>query len=242
MNLLNLEEACLKPDAQNARQHDKRNLEAIEQSVEEVGFCRSIVLAEDNTILAGNGTYEIAKKKGANVLIVDVEDDNTVVAVRKKGLTELQKKRAGLWDNRASDLSKFDKRAIARLATEHPGQLLLGGIFTEKEQERLLKAQADALPLGAGGKDDADKETANAAVRGDSTVRMLSIFATTAEGPLNHAMLVRRIRALQTSLFPEARTISDVFAAIVQRAWDEWLPHDANEAADKSEDVAGAGA
>jgi hypothetical protein len=219
----------LKFKENNTRLHDKKNLEAIEKSVEETGFNRSIFIDEDGTALAGNGTLQIAQKRDAKVIIVDVEDENTVVAVRKRGMTPLEKERAGLWDNRASDLSKNDKKAIARLTQQQPAQMLLGGIFTEKEQEKLLKAQADALPLGAGGKDDAERETQNAAVRGDSTVRMVSLFLTTAEGELNHGDFVRRVRALQSSLFPEAKTITDAVVAIVNRARDEWLRKDSEE-------------
>src|SRR6185369_7519231 len=83
-----MDQSPLVPFADNTREHTVKNLEVIEQSVEESGFLRSIAVAEDNTILAGHGTYEVAQKRGANLLIVDVEDDNTLVVVRKKGLID----------------------------------------------------------------------------------------------------------------------------------------------------------
>src|SRR5205807_559888 len=90
----------------------------------------------------------------ANILIVDVDDANTLVAVRRKGMTEFEKSRAMLYDNRASDTSRNNKTAISRLATEFPEQRLLRGIWGEREEQKLLRAQADAQPLAAGGVDD----------------------------------------------------------------------------------------
>ena len=54
----------LKPDPENARKHGNRNLAMMIDSLEEVGAGRSIVIDEDNIVLAGNGLLEAAAKAG----------------------------------------------------------------------------------------------------------------------------------------------------------------------------------
>src|SRR5688500_13067294 len=98
----------LTPDPQNARTHSKENLSLITDALKDVGAARSIVIDEDGMILAGNATVEAAKAAGlAHVQVVDTDGD-TVIAVRRRGLTEAQKRRLALFDNRASDLASWD--------------------------------------------------------------------------------------------------------------------------------------
>ena len=47
--------ADLKPDLANARAHNPRNIGMIADALQQVGAARSIVVDEDNVILAGNG-------------------------------------------------------------------------------------------------------------------------------------------------------------------------------------------
>ena len=54
----------LKFDPQNARTHNEQNLRAIEGSLTEFGQRKPIVITADNTIAAGNGTVEAAKRLG----------------------------------------------------------------------------------------------------------------------------------------------------------------------------------
>jgi DNA modification methylase len=54
----------LKLDPNNARKHDNANLEAIAGSLTQFGQRKPIVIAQDNTIVAGNGTLTAAKSLG----------------------------------------------------------------------------------------------------------------------------------------------------------------------------------
>lgn len=126
----------LKPDERNARRHNQRNLGMIEDSLREVGFARSIVIDEDNRILAGNGTIEVAGQMGMENVIVVPADGNTVVAVQRTGLTEEQKARLALWDNRAAETAEWDASVLAALAEDG---VKLDDLFVQDELDALLQ-------------------------------------------------------------------------------------------------------
>lgn len=216
--LVPIEESTLTPFEDNTRAHNAKNLEAIDSSVAENGFLRSIAVAEDGTILAGHGTYEVAKKRGAKLQFVDVDDDNVLIVVRKKGLTsDVAKARANLWDNKASDLSSNDKAAIRRLATRNPAQRLLKGIFSEKDEKRLMSAQADAQALAPGGSEEVVIE--RRIVPQQSNVKMVQIMLTTD----THPEFTRKAYALGIHVFNNRKNINDIIFELVHKAYDEWV-------------------
>ena len=125
----------LTPDPQNARRHNPRNVGMIETSLREVGAGRSIVIDENNVILAGNATVEAAASAGIErVLTVDV-DGETIVAVRRSNLTPAQKARLGLFDNRTAELAEWDESVLAELAAEGVG---LEDLFREAELAEII--------------------------------------------------------------------------------------------------------
>jgi hypothetical protein len=232
-----MEAKDLKGKTNNTREHDKRNLEVIEESVDEAGFWRSVAIDENNVVEAGNGTLQIAQKRGARIIVVDVDDPNTLVAVRRSGLDAVQKHRYNLRDNRATDLSKNNKKAINRLAKEVPAQLLLGGIFTEREQQKLLVHQANELTLGAGGTDDggagkpspeagAPQASVSKAVRAESGVRMVQLFLDVASQPefIRKVRALSKLEALYDGKGQPQTTVTDIVVAVVNRAFQEWVP------------------
>ncbi len=119
----------LKPDKKNARKHNPRNIGMIEKSLQEVGAARSIVIDEDNNILAGNGTVEAAGNAGIEKMTVVETDGNEIVAVRRRGLTNEQKKKLALYDNRTAEIADWDVDILKGLSEE----IDLSGMFSEKE-------------------------------------------------------------------------------------------------------------
>lgn len=103
-------------DKNNYRVHNERNKSIIENSLKEYGAGRSILLDADDTIIAGNGTYEQAQKLGIPVQIIET-DGNTLIALQRTDLDTNDEKREGLSvvDNSASDSSSFDRSKM----TEH---------------------------------------------------------------------------------------------------------------------------
>jgi hypothetical protein len=106
--------ADLVPDAKNARRHTERNLAMIDESLATVGACRSVVIDEGGRLLAGNATARQALARGLKLKVVDTDAD-TIVAVRRSGLTEDQKTTLALYDNRAAELAEWDAEAIRAL-------------------------------------------------------------------------------------------------------------------------------
>jgi DNA modification methylase len=127
----------LKADPQNARLHNPRNIGTIVDSLHEVGAARSIVIDENNVVLAGNGVVEAAGEAGIEKVRVVEADGNEVIAVRRRGLTPQQKTRLALFDNRAAELAEWNPEELVRLDKECPQ--MLEGMFYDGELETILE-------------------------------------------------------------------------------------------------------
>lgn len=108
----------LKSDHKNARKRTDRSASLIKESLERYGAARSIVIDEDNRILAGNGTIEGAKAAGIKNLRVIETDGAEIIAVKRTGLSEEEKVGLALADNRTSDLSDWDADMLKQLSEE----------------------------------------------------------------------------------------------------------------------------
>lgn len=103
MNVVKMPLSTLKRPERNVRMHTEKQLKEFERSVSMFGQIRPIVVDDERTILAGNGLYETLLRMGweeADVL-------------QMKGLTENQKKKLMLADNKifglgVDDLDSFD--------------------------------------------------------------------------------------------------------------------------------------
>jgi len=126
----------LKFDPTNARKHNPRNIGLIADALHEVGAARSIVIDEDDIIRAGNGTIEAAAQVGITKVKVVDADGETIIAVRRRGLTEEQKQKLALYDNRAAELAEWDVDALRQLHKANPDAL--AGLFDPDELAKLL--------------------------------------------------------------------------------------------------------
>ena len=124
----------LTPDPQNARKRTDRSASLIQESIKRYGTARSIVIDEDNRILAGNGTVEGAKALGLENIKVIETDGSEIIAVKRTGLTEEQKIGLALADNRTSDLSDWDREMLHNLSETHD----VSPWFDEEDLENLL--------------------------------------------------------------------------------------------------------
>ena len=109
----------LKSDHKNARKRTDRSAALLAESLKRYGAARSIVIDENNRILAGNGTIEGAKAAGIQNIRVIETDGTEIIAVKRTGLTEDEKIGLALADNRTSDLSDWDKDMLQQLSEEH---------------------------------------------------------------------------------------------------------------------------
>src|SRR6266496_3464388 len=86
----------LTPDPHNRRKHNARNVRLLVDALQAVGAARSIVIDERGSVLAGNGVLEAAAEAGLTKLHVVDTDGDTIVAVRRRGLTDDQKRSLAL--------------------------------------------------------------------------------------------------------------------------------------------------
>ena len=132
----------LKADPKNRRAHNPRNMEMLRAALEAVGAARSIVIDETGEILAGNGVVQAATAMGLDrVQVVDVEGD-TLVAVRRSGLTADQKRALAIYDNRTAELAEWD---FEQLAADQAAGLSLQPFWSPDEQAVLLPVAKDGL-------------------------------------------------------------------------------------------------
>ena len=103
MKIENLRIENLIPDPTNARQHDEKNLKAIEGSLTMFGQRKPIVVTEAGVIVAGNGTVAAAKNLGwEKIDAVRVPADWTADQVKAFALA----------DNRTAELGKWDTKVL----------------------------------------------------------------------------------------------------------------------------------
>jgi len=94
----------LKPYEKNAKKHDKKQVQAVADSIKEFGFNQEIVVDQNNVIIVGHGRYEAAKLLGLND-----------VPVKVVNLTEEQAKSYRLADNKLNESEWDMKLAIEEL-------------------------------------------------------------------------------------------------------------------------------
>ena len=96
-------------DPQNARKHDKRNLDAIATSLTKFGQRKPIVITAEGIILAGNGTVQAAKQLGWKELQVTVTPSDWDYATARA---------YALADNRSAELAEWDTSILASQLVE----------------------------------------------------------------------------------------------------------------------------
>lgn len=93
------------PLENNPRFHPEKQLSELTRSIEQFGQYRPIVIDEKNTILAGNGLHTALTQAG----------HTTVEAYRVTGLTEQQKTKLILADNKTGTMSMDDFDVVEEL-------------------------------------------------------------------------------------------------------------------------------
>lgn len=123
------------PYVRNARTHSETQVAQIAASIREFGFLSPILVAEDNTILAGHGRLAAAQKLGLK----------KVPCVKENHLTETQKRAYIIADNKLSLNAGWDNELLAVELSELEGADfnldLLG--FDEAELSSIFDADKD---------------------------------------------------------------------------------------------------
>ena len=99
------------PYIRNARTHSESQIAQITASIKEFGFLSPILIAEDNTILAGHGRLAAARKLGLK----------QVPCVKESHLTETQRRAYIIADNKLSLNAGWDEDMLAIEISELQG-------------------------------------------------------------------------------------------------------------------------
>ena len=103
----------IKFDEKNYRLHGDKNKRIIKKSLAELGAGRSIVVDNENFIIAGNGVFEQAQELGIKTRIIESDGTELIVVKRTDIATNDEKRKLlALVDNYASDTSEFDIELI----------------------------------------------------------------------------------------------------------------------------------
>lgn len=133
----------LKQDHRNYRKHNKRNLDLIKKSINEVGLGRSIVIDSENEIVCGNGLVS-QLDKNTPVKVIETDGSELVVVKRTDLNTDDEKrKKLAVMDNSTSDSSEFDLELLS-VDFEMP-ELKDMGIDIPEIKEKELKDISDEL-------------------------------------------------------------------------------------------------
>lgn len=97
MELKKIKLSEIKPYERNARKNDEA-VEYVIKSIKQCEYIAPIILDENNVILAGHTRYKALKKLGYK----------EAECVIKEGLTEEQKKKYRLLDNKTSEFAEWD--------------------------------------------------------------------------------------------------------------------------------------
>lgn len=159
-NLRTIPLSDLKPLRKNPRKATRRSQSLLEQSFEQNGAGRSVLLAANGDILAGNHATETYANimDNDNVLVVDT-DGTQLVAVRRQDIPDANDPRAQrliLADNRASDVADYDAEVLAAMLQED--QALVGEFYWPNELETILKSLSEAEPLNGTGYNNSTME------------------------------------------------------------------------------------
>jgi DNA modification methylase len=131
--------STLTPDPRNANAGTSKGRKALDRSVSDLGFGRSILIDATDTVIAGNKTMEAALKRNPDQKIRVIETDGTeLIAVKRTDLTlatDAVAQKLALADNRVAELSlDWDPGVLAGLADT----LDLSDLFSTKELSALI--------------------------------------------------------------------------------------------------------
>jgi len=124
----------------------------ITDAIGQVGVGRSGVIDEDGNILVGNGTYEALAELGIEKVKVVKAAGNEWVLVQREGLSEEQKVKMALYDNRTAELADWDADILQEINEDDPD--FMSHLFSTEELDSIFDLNFDD-PEALEGEDEA---------------------------------------------------------------------------------------
>lgn len=101
-NIQTVDISELIPYENNAKIHDKKQIEKLKESIKKFGFLTPVLIDKDKNIIAGHGRTKAAKELGLKEL----------PCVCVEGLSEDEKRAYIIADNRLAEFGKWDKKLV----------------------------------------------------------------------------------------------------------------------------------
>ena len=117
MKIVKMKLTDLHKTEKNSRKHSQKQIEEYVRSLKMFGQIRPLVVTEDGEILAGNGMYDALVSMGENTCEVYVVS----------GLSDVQKKKLMLADNKIYDLGLNDSDMFQKIVRELDGDFDVPG-------------------------------------------------------------------------------------------------------------------
>lgn len=162
MELKTVKLSGIKPYKRNPRKNDHA-VEAVKESILQCGYCAPIVVDENMVILAGHTRYKALKDIGMEEVQIVVKD----------GMTDEQKQKYRLLDNKVGELAEWDKELLAE-------ELL--GLDFKGYDFGFDELVFDGLPEDDESRDEFEEEPKNERLRTDEAYNLSKFDPYNADG------------------------------------------------------------
>lgn len=135
----------IRPTPRNARTHSRKQIGQIEDSIREFGFVNPVLVDEEDVLIAGHGRLQAALNLGLE----------TIPVIELHGLSDMQKRKLLLADNRIAQNAGWDRELLAielEAIVIDGGDITLTGFEVAEVDEIILDHEqrksepADELP------------------------------------------------------------------------------------------------
>ena len=140
----------LKFDNRNANKHSEYGMQRLEKSIGKIGLGRSILISDDNEIIAGNGVTESAINAGIDKVRIIETDGSEIIAVKRTDIKSGSKEfyEMALSDNIiAKENIVMDVEVTNAICEEYE----LEEYKLESETKEVLEAEEDDFDVPEGG-------------------------------------------------------------------------------------------
>ena len=127
-------------DPKNANRGSPRGTGMLENSLQELGAGRSILVDKNRIVLAGNKTWSVARERGFTEVVVVKTKGQQLVAVQREDLeiNEPRAKKLALADNRVAEVNlSWDPEILKEMQAD----VKLDGLWTDEELKKILDTQ-----------------------------------------------------------------------------------------------------
>jgi hypothetical protein len=139
----------IKTDPDNARKHNRRNLDVIRASLSRFGQRKPLVVNGRYMAIAGNGTVEVMRELNAEAAEQDQPAPYAQVHVTRFPGTTEEARAYAIADNRSGELAEWEQAVLAEQLDGFNASLLDAAGFDQVELDEILAAAAKAEAGGS---------------------------------------------------------------------------------------------